>query len=377
MPSPHRLRHALIWAGGTLLAFAALALLAAVALDAGYLRAPLLKVLASYTDRPIRVEGLLSLHIFSRNPRLVAEQVVIDNPAWTPAGNTATVGKVTVVFATPRLGQELVIDRLQIDNATLHLFRDIAGHANWQVRNPDQSAPRAMVIIHSLSMMDAHVQLDDAQKHRHFDGSVSAHDANGPQQLQPLRIEGKGQLNGKPLSFELSADPLRTASRSGQYAFSFSESSSGSHLTAGGFLQHAFDLRSYDATFAATGADLRDMYYLTGAHLIDTGTYRLSGHLAWRAYTSTYTNLAVKSGQSDLHGSVSIDSAKGQFNVDGNLKSQNLRLADLGPRAAGRDPEAASNPLLLSTASPDPTALRRAGGPCSFTRSAWKWGALP
>ncbi len=366
MPSPHRLRHALIWAGGTLLAIATLALLAAVALDAGYLRRPLLRVLASYADRPIRVEGLLSLHIFSRNPRLVAEQVVIDNPAWTPAGNTATVGKVTVVFAPPRLGQELVIDRLQIDNATLHLLRDAAGHANWQIRNPDQSAPRAMLIIHSLSMMDAHVQLDDAQKHRHFDGSVSAHDANGPQQLQPLRIEGKGQLNGKPLSFELSADPLRTASRSGQYAFSFSESSSGSHLTAGGFLQHAFDLRSYDATFAATGADLRDMYYLTGAHLIDTGTYHLSGHLAWRAYTSTYTNLAIKSGQSDLHGSVSVDSARGQFNVDGNLKSQNLRLADLGPRAAGRDPEAASNPLLLSTATPDPTALRRGRGTVQF-----------
>jgi AsmA family protein len=366
MPSPHRLRHALIWIGGTLLAFAGLVLLAAFALDAGYLRGPLLKLLASYADRPIRVEGLLSLHIFSRNPRLVAEQVVIGNPAWTPAGTAATAGRVTVVFAAPRLGQESAIDRLQIENATLHLFRDVVGHANWQLRNPDRSAARAMLIIRSLSMIDAHVQLDDLQKHRQFEGLISARDADGTQQLQPLRIEGKGQLNGKPLSFELSADPLRSASRSAQYAFSFSESSSGSRLTAGGFLQHAFDLRSYDATFEATGADLRDMYYLTGAHLIDTGNYRLSGHMAWRAYTSTFTKLLVKSGQSDVHGSVSIDSARGQFNVDGDLKSQNLRLADLGPRAAGRDTEAASNPLLLSTASPDPTALRRGRGTVQF-----------
>lgn len=366
MPSPHRLRRALIWAGGTFLALAALVLLAAVALEAGYLRGPLLKLLAAYADRPIRVQGLLSLHIFSRNPRLVAERVVIDNPAWTPAGNTATVGKITVVFAAPRLGRELVVDRLQIENATLHLFRDVAGHANWQLRNPDQSAPRAMLIIHSLSMIDAHVLLDDAQKHRQFDGTISARDASGPPQSQRLRIEGKGQLNGKLLNFDLSADPLRTASRSGQYAFSFSESSSGSHLTAGGFLQHAFDLRSYDATFEAAGADLRDMYYLTGAHLIDTGNYRLSGHLAWRAYTSTFTNLAIKSGESDVHGSVSIDSARGQFNLDGDLKSQQLRLADLGPRAAGRDPDAATNPLLLSTASPDPAVLRRGRGTVQF-----------
>ncbi len=360
------LRRGLIWVGGTLLALAALGVLTALALDAGYLRGPLLKVLARYTDRPIRVDGPLSLSILTRNPRLVAERVFIGNPAWTPPGNTATVGKITVVFAAPRLGKELIIDRLQIESATLHLLRDVAGHANWQLRNPDQNAPRAMIIIRSLSMMDAHVLLDDAQKHRQFDGTVSAHDANGTQGLQPLRVEGKGQLNGKPLNFELSADPLSTASRSQHYNFSFSERSSGSHVVANGFLQHAFDLRSYDATFEASGADLKDMHYLTGAGLIDTGSYHLSGHLAWRAYTASFTDLSVKSGQSDLRGSVSIDSAKGQFNVDGELNSQFLRLADLGPRAAGRDSEAASNPLLLSTAAPDPTALRLGKGSVQF-----------
>jgi AsmA family protein len=359
MNASHKLRRGLIWVGSTLLALVTLAVLVGVALDAGYLRGPLLKVLAAHTDRPIRVDGLLSVHIFSRNPRLVAEHVTIGSPSWTPPGNTAEVGKVTVVFATPRLGHELIIDRLQIENATLHLFRDVTGHANWQLRNPDQNAQRPLIVIRSLSMMDAHVLLDDAQKHRQFDGIISAHDAIGQQGLQPLRIEGNGQLNGKPLNFELNGDPLRSASRSQHYAFSFSERSSGSHLLANGFLHQGFDLRSYDATFEASGADLRDMYYLTGAKLIDTGSYQLSGDLARRGYTSGFKNLLFKSGQSDLRGSVSIDSAKGQFNVDGELESQSLRLADLGPRAAGRDPEPASTQLLLSSAAPNPAALLR------------------
>lgn len=366
MNASQRLRRGLSWAGLALLGLAALGVLAALALDAGYLRGPLLRILASYMDRPIRVEGSLSLHLLTRSPRLVAERVIIGNPEWTPPGSTATVGKITVVFAAPRLGRELSIDRLQIEDATLHLIRDIAGHANWQIHNPDRSAPHAMIIIRSLSMMDAHVLLDDAQKHRQFDGTISAHDANGPPGLQRLSVEGKGQLNGKPVNFELSADPLRTASRSQHYNFSFSERSSGSRLAARGFLQQAFDLRSYDASFEASGADLKDMHYLTGAGLIDTGSYHLSGHLAWRAYTATYTDLSVKSGQSDLRGSVSIDSTKGQFNVDGELDSQLLRLADLGPRSAGRDPDAASNPLLLSTAAPDPSTLRRGKGIVQF-----------
>jgi uncharacterized protein involved in outer membrane biogenesis len=359
MNGSYRLRRGLIWVGWTLFALATLVLLAAVALDAGYLRRPLLKVLAAHTDRPIRVEGPLSLHIFSRNPRLVAERVTIGNPAWTPPGTAVEVGKLTVVFAAPRLGKELIIDRLQIDNATLHLIRDVTGHANWQLQNPDHNAPRALMVIRSLSMMDARVLLDDAQKHRQFDGTISVHDASGPPGLEPLRIEGKGQLNGKPINFELSGDPLRTASRSQHYTFAFSEHSSGSHLVANGFLQQAFDLRSYDATFEASGADLRDMYYLVGSKLIDTGSYHLSGKLARRGYTSSFTDLAVKSGQSDVHGSVSIDSAKGQFNVDADLDSQLLRLADLGLRAAGRDPEPPSNELLLSSAAPNPAALLR------------------
>jgi AsmA family protein len=359
MKVSHNLRLGLIWAGGTLLALAILAVLAGVALDAGYLRGPLLKVLAAHLDRPLRIDGRLSLHIFSRNPRLLAERVIIGSPAWTPPGTMAEVGKVTVVFAAPRLGTELAIDSLQIEHATLHLFRDATGHANWQLKNPDHSALRPLRVIRSLSMMDAHVLLDDAQKHREFDGTISAHDASTATAAAPLRIEGKGQLNGRPVNFEVTGDPLRNASRDQRYAFSFSERSSGSRLTANGFLLQGFDLHSYDATFEASGADLKDLHYLTGANLIDTGAYHLTGSMARRGYTSSFTNLLVKSGQSDLHGSVSIDTAKGQLNVQGDVESQYLRLADLGARAAGRDPEPPSNQLLFSSAAHDPTALRR------------------
>jgi uncharacterized protein involved in outer membrane biogenesis len=366
MKASHGLRRGLIWSGWALLALAALVLMVALALDAGYLRRPLLKVLAAHTDRPIRVDGPLSLHIFSRNPRLVAERVIIGSPSWTPPGNAAEFGKVTVVFAAPRLGQELIIDRLQIEDATLHLFRDATGHANWQLKNPDQGAPGTLIIIRSLSMKNAHVQLDDAQKHRQFAGTVSAEDAIDAPQPQPLRIVGQGQLNGRPVTFELSADPLRNASRDQHYAFNFSERSSGSRVIAKGFLLQAFDLRSYDATFEASGADLKDMYYLTGARLVDTGSYRLSGTLARRGYTSSFTGLTVKTGQSDLRGSVSIDSAKGKFNVDADVDSQLLRLADFTLRAAARDPEPAANELLFSSTVHDPSVLRRGRSAVQF-----------
>ncbi|HEY2781258.1 MAG TPA: AsmA family protein [Steroidobacteraceae bacterium] len=354
------LRRGLIWAGSTVAALALLLVLTAAALDAGYLHDVLVKFIASKLERPVHVEGTLRLNLLSRNPRLLAEDVSIGSPPWTPAGVAAKAGKISVVFATPHLGRELVMDQVTIEHATLHLFRDASGHANWQVRNPDNSAPHSLPMIRSLSMLDAHVLLDDALKHRQFDGTVSAHDAKGAAAEQAFRIEGKGKLNGRAVSFEVAGDPLRNASRDQRYTFTFSERSSGAHLAGNGSLRRAFDLRRYDATFEAAGADLKDMYYLTGTGLIDTGSFHLSGKLVRQGHTSAFSDLVVTSGQSDVRGSVSIEGIGAQLNVAGELNSQYLRLADLGPRAAGRDPQpAGSEALLMSDAKPDPSVLRR------------------
>ena len=360
-------RRGLKWLLWTLLALIVLALLLAVALDAGYFHGALVKFLAADTQRRIRVDGPLRLRLLSSNPRLVAERVTIGNPPWTPPGIAAELGKVTVVFETPRLGRELEIASLAIEAATLHAVRDAAGHANWQMNNPDYSTPQGLPIIHALSLPEAHVLLDDAQKHRQFDGIVSAQDFQGPKGGQTLRLEGKGQLNGRPVSFEAIGDSLRNASPHQHYGFTFTERSSGSRLTGKGVLLEPFDMHDFDVTFEVNGADLKDVYYLTGTTLIDTGSFHISGKLTRRGFTSSFTDLVVTSGQSDLRGSASIELKNGQSHVDADLSSQSLRLADLGPRAAGRNPETGSSPpMLLSDATPDPSALRSMHGAVRF-----------
>jgi uncharacterized protein involved in outer membrane biogenesis len=136
------------------------------------------------------------------------------------------------------------------------------------------------------------------------------------------------------------------------------ERSSGSHIAAKGALKE-FDLLNLDASFEASGADLRDIYYLLGVKLIDTGAYHLSGKFSRRGNTASYSDLAVAFGQSDIRGSVSIALNKGLPSIDADLISQSLRVADLGARAAGREPEPESaQPMLLSNAAPNAGALR-------------------
>ncbi len=350
-------RRSLTWTVAVLVAGALCVVGLIAVVDAGYGRALLVRAFASRIGRPVQVNGLLEAHLFSLHPRIVAEQVTIDNPPWMPAGRAAEIGRLSIVLRLPRLGHAAGIDEVDAQAASLYLVRDATGHANWQMSDPAKKrAHTNSSILRTLSLPNGHVVLADALRHLQFVGEVSAQAPRGPGAPQPLRITGAGQLNGRPVSFELTADPLATASHSNPYHFTFAENSSGSRIVGRGVLPQPFDYTLVDAAFTATGEDLKDLYFLTGVRLLDTNVYHLTGTISRRGTHTVFGDLVAVTGQSDMRGSVSIESGSGRPQLDLELHSRLLRLADLGLRAAGRTSEPKS-PLLLSDAKLGPTVL--------------------
>lgn len=344
----------------TLVALIGVGVTLVAAVDAGYFRGSLVRYIAARSGRQILVAGHIQAHLFTRHPQLTAERVTILNPPWTPAGLTAEIGRVSLAFQWPGIGHSSEIERLVMEAAVLHLERDAKGHANWQLTDPDKGGEPGLPLIRSLSMPSARVVLQDDLRHLKFHGTVSAGDVSAADGLPPLRIAGEGDLNGRPATFEIMADPLATASHEKPFAFSFDEHSSNSRLVGRGSLLQAFEFDAIDSTFDATGANLKDLYFLAGVTLINSGRFHLSGKLARRGTHSTFSDLALSSGQSDMQGRVSIDSSSGRPRLDADLRSQYLRMSDLGARAAAGhsepDPDA---PLLLSNASLAPSTVRR------------------
>ena len=354
---------------------AAIVLLCA-ALDAGHLHGPFIRSLTAHAGRKVQIESV-ETHLLSHSPRLTAEHVTIGNPSWTPPGVTAEIDKIGLVFRLPGFGHSFGTRRLEMDGATLHLIRDATGHANWQRTDPDQGPQADLPLIRSLSMRGARVVLDDALRHLQFDGTVSAEDVQGMGAMPPLRIEGAGELNGKPATFEITGDPLAAASRKHPYGFVFAEQSSGSRLSGSGSLMRSFDFDAIDAEFAAAGEDLVDLYLLTGVSLINTGRYRLSGKVARRGTHTQFNPLTVTSGQSDVQATVSIDSTGGRAKFAAEFESKLIRTADLGLRAAGREHDPEAGKLLLSNAMLNPSAMRRGDWVVQFRAHRVDVGRVP
>ncbi|MEP6547828.1 MAG: AsmA family protein [Gammaproteobacteria bacterium] len=372
------IRRLLMCAAGLLGVTLVVIVVLGAALDSGHFQGPLIRYFADRSGRPLKVDGTLKVRVLSLHPFAIAEHLTIGNPSWMPAGTTAQIGKLTLVVDTPWFGRSLSIEKLEMEGVTLHLARDAKGHSNWRPNPPGVRGGGGLPIIRSFSMPDAHVELNDARRHLQFQGTVSAYELNAADALRPLRIEGKGQLNGRAATFAIDGAPLAMANRATPYPFDFVELSGDSRLTGKGFLPNPFDFTVLDTGFDAIGPDLKDLYFLTGVTLVHTGSYHLTGKLSRRGRISRFSELAVTSGKSDIRGSVSIETTSGRPKFRADLDSQVLRLADIGARAAGRVPaNAIDPPLLLSDATLKPATVRRGDGVVNFHARRIDVGHVP
>lgn len=299
--------------------------------------------------RQIRIDGDLHTHLLSLHPAFVAEHVTIGNPPWTAPGAMASIDRLSVVLDLPLFGQTYALRKLEMEGADLHLRRAADGHANWLWRAPGILPGKGIPPIYSLSAPNAHVALDDDRRHLLFDGTLTTKDTQSDRGTVPLRIEGKGHLNGRDATFTIDGEPLANVTRSRPYRFTLNARSSNTHLTGHGSVSQPFDFRNLEATFAAEGEDLKDLYYLAGVILPNTGPYELSGKLARHNTSFRLSELVATFGESDLRATIvsEMDSG-GHTHVDVDLHPQRLRIADLGVRAAGRAAgPPGTKPLLL------------------------------
>jgi AsmA family protein len=363
-------RTVLKWTGIVLGAFIVVLLIAAIVLDmnADALRGPLARTASARLGRPVHIDGRLELHLFSWQPHAIIHGLRIANPGWVTAkdlqgpapekgrtpdndkkptapvppapGDMARFGTLQLSLSIPALFKgDVLLPYVGIDDSEITVVRDAQQRFNWTfapgAKKKPSNEPAKFPLLRSLHLGNGHLIVTDAIRKLHFNGTVSAD--QGPHGgAQSLKMDGDGDINGASFQLNASADPLITAESHKPYTVVSNIEAGKTKVQSRITLNKPFDMGSVVADISASGDDFADLYYLSGLALPNSAPYKVSGHMERRGSLLKVTNLQGTLGNSDIHGTLAIETARERPLVTADLATRELDIKDLAPALGSR-----------------------------------------
>lgn len=343
------------------------ALLLLAVFDWNWLKSPVERRVAEATGREFSIGGRFDVRWRGFRPTLVAEDVVLGNAEWAQAEPMFHAGRVELDWP---LGALLLgrpsFSALRLQSARLALERDAEGRANWIFREtPGEDPPPSRLRIGQLEVADGRFRLLEAPMDT--DLSVAVESRHSPEGgLAPLRIEGEGRYRGSEFDLQGVIDsPLALAEDAKAYRIDLEARAGGTRARASGGLDPPLRLDLFDLDFELSGPDMADLYPLMGLAMPRTGPYSLQGRLARDGDAWAYRDLRGRVGDSDLAGTVTVDTRGPRPRLGADLVSKRLDFDDLAgfiggtPRTGeGQQPVAPSGGRLFPTREFDLSRLR-------------------
>jgi uncharacterized protein involved in outer membrane biogenesis len=289
--------------------------------------------------REIKI-GELQVH-WSWSPRVRLRQVVLGAPAKDAP---SLLKAETIRFELrllPLLRGEVILPNLRLEQPNLALARDEKGVPNWSLsKNPtvaaaaDVAAPEERSeapIIGQLVIKDGHFTYEDKSRDLVLEGDVAT--ATGEaEKVQDIHFEGKGKLQGKPLTVQFTGGSVMSLRDEDKpYPLDLAAKYRETEVSAKGTVGDPFTLEAADLDLTLKGPDLSEVFPLLGVPAPPTPPYDLKGHLLRSNEKWQFTNVKGRIGDSDMAGAVTIDYGRKKPLLTADLKSDNLDFDDLAP----------------------------------------------
>jgi len=342
---------------------------AAALLPSSFWRWLIIHEVASKTGRPVSIDGAVTVHLFTLNPRLIVEGFTLGNAPWASDKPMTAVGKFDATLSLKSLlTLHVIFPRVAIDAPAIDIERDASGRANWEFSHAaaksssGASAPLHLPVIQELNLTNGTLTAVDRVRKLTFSGQVSVQENQKAADNHALKLRGSGTLNAKPFQLVLDGEPLIGVLPSKPYSFETSISAADIKLHAEVRISHPFDLAALEATFRLSGSDLADVYYLTGLALPNTPPYEVSGTMVRDKLRFKVDDFRGRLGSSDIGGNLAVDTGPKRPKLTATLVSKQLNMADLAaPLGTEATPALKPNSLAPASArSPAATAASAA-----------------
>jgi len=321
------------WVGGlVLLLVVALVVFIAFGLDT--LRGPITRAVTNATGRELLIEGDLKAVWDWATPRFRAEKVSFANPDWASEDYLFRADAVEASIAVlPLLRGRVVVPKMHLQRPAVFLERDAEGRKNWLLERRRDSSRASRVHILALTLDQGKLKYDDALRDTHL-AAQFARDALG------VNFAAKGKYHGLPVTASGRGGPV-LAVRNGKMPYPLqAEARIGStSLKADGTINNLAELSALNLMLQLSGESMEQLYDVVGIAFPDTSGYSASGRLIGNGSVIRYEKFTGRVGESDLAGTLQVDTGGKRPFMRGDLVSQVLNLADLGPLVGTRQPK--------------------------------------
>jgi len=326
-----------------------------------WLRGPIERMTLDRTGRELSIGGDLNLSWGWPLPRLRAGAVTFANPVWATEKHMIAADAVDIAIDLPQLlRKNIVFPELRLERPVVFLEQGSDGRKNWLL-DLNQQDEQARIQIGRLTLDNGRLGYDDAgQKTRirsDFSTSNTGPDGSG------LTFTAQGQYKGLPLQASGNGGPvLGLRDESTPYPLKVDLTVGRTGVKADGTITSLLKFTAMDMRLAVRGESLAQLFPLLGIAFPQTRAYAANGHLMHNGQTWRYEKFSGRIGDSDIAGTLQIDSSGKRLSMNADLVSNLLDIADLGPLIGARPGslQAAKQAALppAQTSSPTPKQAR-------------------
>ncbi|WP_298747228.1 AsmA family protein [uncultured Brevundimonas sp.] len=298
--------------------------------DWNLLRGPIGRWASARYDREIELNGDLDVALLSWTPSARVRGLRIGGPDWAREQDTLTVEDLRAsVRLRALLGGHVELPLVVVSRPRAVLIATGDGRRSWRLNpdQPDTGEGLRLPPINRLLITDGRLSLDERRRKIRLEATVDARE--GSDGAAGFHLDGRGTINGTPLTVLVRGGPFINIRRDRPYRFHGEIAGAGARLIADGSITRPFDFGQFTAALRLRGRDLADLYLLTGVTTPNTPPYRLAGKLTRDDARFTFADFSGRVGSSDLSGDVVVDKAGGRRRVDADLRSRRLDLDDL------------------------------------------------
>jgi len=348
------------WTAGLFLAPVLLAVLLIAIFGWNWLRGPIERITLDKTGRQLAISGDLELKLGWPLPRIRAGEVTFANPAWAREKQMVAADAVEFAIDLPQLlRQNIVFPEVRLERPVVFLEQGTDGRKNWLL-DANQRDEGARIRIDRLTLDHGRVGYDDAGQKTSIRSELST--GISTSNTQPagagLAFTAQGQYKGLPLKAHGNGGPvlgLRDERTPYPLKAEFTVGHTG--VKVDGTITSLLKFSAMDMRLAMRGGSLAQLYPLLGLAVPETRAYSTDGHIVHTGQTWRYEKFSGRIGDSDIAGTLRVDTGGKRPAMKADLVSSLLDLADLGPLIGARPGS------VQAAAGPAPSVVQAASSP--------------